>query len=169
MPIPPFYFETSEVFQQTIDVIQQLSNQQYAGTLHLLEGKSIGEHVRHIISFYDCLISASNGGMLSYDLRSRDTLTAQSTQLAIAELNRILTELQHLPDVSFQLQGRCIESYNHSTHLEREMLYLLEHSIHHLALIKLVMISLNWPIQFPEHFGVAYSTPKNGQPQPLCA
>lgn len=51
------------------------------------------------------------------------------------------------------------------TSLERELMYNIEHTIHHLALIK-VGLKLVYPdLDLPNHFGVAPSTIKFQQAQ----
>ena len=49
-----------------------LSDEIYAKPLNILTGRSIGQHIRHIIEFYHCLLSQANKSVVNYDLRKRD-------------------------------------------------------------------------------------------------
>jgi hypothetical protein len=40
----------------------------------------------------------------------------------------------------------------------RELVYNIEHAIHHIAMIKIAVINLLPHIKLPDNFGVAYST-----------
>jgi hypothetical protein len=44
------------------------------------------------------------------------------------------------------------------TSFNRELVYLIEHTIHHLAIIKIGLNEAFPTIEIPENFGVAYST-----------
>ncbi|MDX1476670.1 MAG: hypothetical protein R3301_03155 [Saprospiraceae bacterium] len=51
--------------------------------------------------------------------------------------------------------------------LERELIYNIEHTIHHLAIIKIGLAIIAPDIPLPAHFGVAPSTVK--YKQGICA
>ena len=54
-------------------------------------------------------------------------------------------------------QGTTETTLEIETNYERELLYNLEHSIHHQALIKVALLQLQ-SVEIPENFGVAQST-----------
>ncbi|WP_339837617.1 hypothetical protein [uncultured Flavobacterium sp.] len=72
-------------------------------------------------------------------------------------MNEILSEIDK-PNKNLILeQGHENINYSISTNYERELLYNLEHSIHHQALIKVAVLK-NPSIKICENFGVAKST-----------
>ena len=60
--------------RQINEVISQTGHLEYASSLSVLFGSSIGMHVRHIIEFYQCLLEGSKSGTVNYDARKRDLL-----------------------------------------------------------------------------------------------
>jgi hypothetical protein len=44
------------------------------------------------------------------------------------------------------------------TTVARELFYMLEHTVHHMAIIKMAVVNENLNIDIPENFGVANST-----------
>ena len=55
-----------------------LPDEIYAKPLNILTGSSIGQHIRHIIEFYHCLLSQANKSVVNYDLRKRNSLIEKS-------------------------------------------------------------------------------------------
>jgi len=51
-----------------------LSDEVYSSPLDILSGSSIGQHMRHIVEFYTCLLSQQQGQIINYDLRARNQL-----------------------------------------------------------------------------------------------
>ncbi len=46
----------------------------------------------------------------------------------------------------------------------RELLYNIEHAVHHMALIQVAVTNAFPSIELPPHFGVAYSTVQHQSP-----
>lgn len=128
----------------------------------LLFGSSIGQHVRHILEFYTCLLTELNERSFSYDRRQRDLLieteviaARASTVRSMSLLSRItgdrdLVMESELPDMT----GHCVQR----TTLKRELAYLADHGVHHLAMVRIALEQELPHITFPEHLGVAAST-----------
>ena len=49
-----------------------LSDEHFTSKLEVLNGSSVGAHVRHIIEFYNCLLEFDIRRMVNYDKRKRD-------------------------------------------------------------------------------------------------
>ncbi|HUM48191.1 MAG TPA: hypothetical protein PLD84_14775, partial [Chitinophagales bacterium] len=65
---------SSEILHQLVHLIDQLEEQEYAASLPILSGSSVGKHVRHIIEFYECLLNALKSGIVDYDARVRNAV-----------------------------------------------------------------------------------------------
>lgn len=144
-------------FTQIIDLLNQLDENQYCFPNPNLSNASIGEHTRHIIEMYQVLLQSYSSGIVNYDKRERNI--AIQTCLKTAK-NTILSLIDSvdLENKTLQLeQGTSTVNFKVETNYFRELLYNLEHSIHHQALIK-VAVFQNPNIQLHENFGVAKST-----------
>ncbi len=143
--------------------LRNLDEQLYGEPLELLSYASIGEHTRHILEFYTCLLEQSKEGTVNYDQRKRDKTIQADPQIAGNVLSSIVVQLQKI-DVGQQLQLEiCYDAEQEvanivETSLERELVYNLEHVIHHLAIIKIGLAVLSPKLRLPEDFGVAPST-----------
>lgn len=136
----------------------------YQSQLSLLSGSTIGQHTRHIIEFYNCLIEQSIAGkdaVINYAKRRRDYLIESQPEHALSIVNEICEKLNEL-DESQDCMLDCAEHGQvgllvRST-VGRELIYNIEHTIHHLAIVKIALKSIVPYFELPEHFGVAPST-----------
>jgi hypothetical protein len=141
----------------------------YQAPLEILSNSTIGQHTRHIIEFYNCLIEQSADGqqpVISYAMRRRDILIETAPEHALYNVNQILEKL-HGIDTSKSCLIDCAEHGQDKLQvpstLGREMIYTIEHTIHHLAIVKIALKATNPSITLPEHFGVAPSTIRHRQ------
>ena len=139
------------------ELLSQLSNEDFSKTCPALSNSSIGEHTRHVIEMFQCLEKQYDLGVVNYDKRKRDQYIQTDTLFAKQSIDLILNQLDK-PNKFIQLQQFIdgeeilIESNYH-----RELLYNLEHCIHHQALIKVAILQLE-NILVNDNFGVACST-----------
>jgi hypothetical protein len=138
-------------------LISQLSTEDYCRPCEGLSNATIGEHSRHIIEMFQCLDNQYELGVINYDIRKRDFMIQTDTAFANSTINTILNQLEN-PNKTLQLQQIIDgEELLFTTNYHRELLYNLEHCIHHQALIKVAIIQFN-TISVDEDFGVARST-----------
>jgi hypothetical protein len=106
---------------------------------------------------FQCLENFYDSGIVNYDKRERNILIQTDTDFAIKSIENIKNNLdKNNKQIKLQqvIDGEEIlidSNYN------RELLYNLEHCIHHQALIKVAIIQ-NKNIIIDENFGVARST-----------
>lgn len=144
-------------FIQIIELLNQLNDEEYIFCHPELSNATIGEHTRHIIEMYQSLLKSYAIGIVNYDKRERNTKIQTSKKVAINTMNIILENLD-LENIEMTLeQGIETISFQVKTNYFRELLYNLEHSIHHQALIKVAVLK-NRNIQLCSEFGVAKST-----------
>ncbi|MEB2777932.1 DinB family protein [Algoriphagus sp. D3-2-R+10] len=147
----------SEVLKELSDFLIQLKVEDYADFSPVLKTSSIGNHVRHILELYGCLISQYETGIICYDDRKRDKTLEVDISFALTKIKEIQS-LIALPDKELLLKmevGSNFETIRSSYY--RELCYNLEHCIHHQALIKVACISFDYLV-IPANFGVAKST-----------
>ncbi len=140
--------------------IELLSNEEYSQLLSVLSGASIGQHVRHVIELFTCLEEGMSTGIICYDNRKRNKDLEVSTRSATDQIDLIIRTIR-IDDTALVLIadfGTEKEDYNkiQSTYF-RELVYNLEHAIHHMALIRIAISAVS-DIQLHQSFGVAPST-----------
>ena len=142
---------------ENIDLLRQLTNEEFTQQNPELSNATIGEHMRHIIELFGCLLENYDYGLINYDDRKRDVLLQTDKNEAIAIIEKYLLELDK-PNKPLSLTHNCFSPIELlQTNYFRELIYNLEHSIHHQALIKVALHSLPH-IKIPSTFGVAPST-----------
>lgn len=142
---------------ENIELLRQLSNEEFCKKNPELSHATIGEHMRHIIELFDCLLVNYNQGIINYDKRDRDIKIQSDVNFAITIIEKHLSTIDK-PNKELSLQHNCFSDEELlPTNYFRELLYNLEHSIHHQALIKVALY--NFPhIKISNSFGVAPST-----------
>lgn len=152
--------------------LEQLPTEQYQKPIPELFKSSVGQHTRHIIEFFQCLEQQLPTDIIDYDLRQRNLLIESSTLEASNSIVELIEWLDSpLEDRLLQL----VANYNYKattndlikvpSSLVRELVYNIEHAIHHMAIIK-VGLRISYPqLQLPSHFGVAPSTLRYHQGQ----
>lgn len=145
------------------DLLDNLNEIQYQQKSTFLSGSSIGEHVRHILEFYICMIKGSQNGCVNYDKRKRNIQLENNNKYAQETIQNISNELTTLESkLEVELEGNL--SVNDTgkvsipTSILREMAFCLDHSIHHQAMIKVALKEQNSENLIDEKFGVAHST-----------
>ncbi len=122
---------------------------------------SVGQHVRHTIEFYLCLFSG--GDNVNYDDRKRDLLLESSAEHAIVTINETIERLAQLQtdypiSLGADMPTASPDQLQVGSTLARELLYVVEHAIHHMALIRVLIKDAQPEFELEEAFGVAYST-----------
>ncbi len=150
------------VFVQLTESLNQLTNAEYSQPGKILFNASIGQHVRHIIELFLCLENGYISGVVNYEKRKRDYKLETDKNFAI----QLLKELYHRidrPDIDLLMETEDYEDASGVVTIRsnyyREIAYNLEHSIHHMALIRVGINEVS-SIVLPDQFGVAYSTIK---------
>lgn len=138
-------------------VLNQLSNNEYSKKCEHLSDATIGEHTRHIIEMFQCLENNYDSGLVNYDKRNRNLKIETDTNFALQKIDEIKENLDR-ENKKIQLQ-QIIDGHEFriDSNYFRELLYNLEHCIHHQALIKVAVLQCD-KIQIDQNFGVARST-----------
>ncbi|HEV3250514.1 MAG TPA: hypothetical protein VGZ71_06155 [Puia sp.] len=153
----------NNVFVQLTGSLEQLSVDQYVRPCDVLFSNTIGQHVRHIIELFQCLEKGYENGTVNYENRKRDIEIETDKFLAGKLLKQIVAGL-HKPNKTLQLEASYDDSSTKTIFIEsnyyREIAYNLEHTIHHMALIRIGINEVS-SVLLSEDFGVASSTLKH--------
>jgi uncharacterized damage-inducible protein DinB len=122
---------------------------------------SLGKHFRHVINFYENLVMCDEE-VIDYDQRIRDRRIEEQVRAAdakLADLAATLNTWKTEPEQRPRIGGIFVHGESGlkvNSDLGRELKFVLEHSIHHFALVGLLMRQMGYDI--PREFGVAPST-----------
>lgn len=149
----------TETLGRLSEVLDQMDQHLYTH-VNVKGRASVGQHVRHTLEFYQCLFEASH--TVNYDTRKRDILIESSAAHAALVVKQLLAELNSITqDKEMDLEAEMPGSdaaLTVTSSLSRELLYVLEHAIHHMALMRILIKDQAADFELQEEFGVAYST-----------
>ncbi|KAL0094734.1 hypothetical protein J3Q64DRAFT_1715664 [Phycomyces blakesleeanus] len=129
---------------------------------------TLGKHIRHVYDHFSLLLIqlplTSNGWVVDYDERSRNTTLETSQKEAIRHLKAIQERLTATTSIDYNspltlhanidpessLKSHFVSSFG------RELWFCCLHAIHHYATIKIICVESG--IDVPEDFGMAPST-----------
>ena len=163
------------LLRQAVDLLENVGDALYTGTPSICPGGSVGKHLRHCLDFYACFLDGLPAGEIDYARRSRDRGVETRRERAIARLHETIRGLSRLSarDVRRPLRIHGEEAghdedvcaRSHST-VGRELQFLMSHSIHHYALIAIILRALGFDPDTT--FGVAPSTLRHWRKVGAC-
>jgi hypothetical protein len=153
------------ILEQVGGIIEQISNSDFVKPVQAFNGATIGQHFRHSLEFFQCLMSGYSLSEVSYDKREHDKDLESNKLLALDLINKIKLFIIHC-DVSKHISLSV--SYNPESDAEvsidsnmaREITYNIEHIVHHMALVKIGIKEVCPQVSLPVEFGIAVSTIK---------
>ena len=157
------FIQLSQQLQSLGNLILLLNEKQYIQKIEHLGNASIGGHTRHIIELLQCAVDGYYTGTVDYINRTRNLLLEIDIELAYTTLQELIHNIRN-DDVQLKMivenadndDDACPEVF---TTYYREIVYNTEHTIHHLALIKVALIEMKLSI-VDKNFGMADSTIK---------
>jgi uncharacterized damage-inducible protein DinB len=154
--------QNKNVLMQIHASIALLSNNEYAERLEILSNSSIGMHIRHIVEFYECLVKGMQSTIINYDARQRNLEVETNKEFSLECLLAIVDAMDNFEkDTQLQLLANLeneAELFKMPTSIFRELYYLLEHTTHHMAIIKMAFLDHFTAHQLSATYGVASST-----------
>ncbi len=151
------------VVSQLSELVNQISEHDFQKPVESLNQATLGQHLRHTLEFFLCLEKGFGTGTVNYDKRSHDKLIESDKYIALAVLNRMQDFVtRHLDNVPLMLEVGYDLNSDASVSIEtnyfRELVYNIEHAIHHMAMMKIGIREAAPYVQLPHDFGVAPST-----------
>lgn len=152
-----------DVLFQLNELLTRISPAAYSTPLPLLHGSSVGQHVRHTLEFYQCLLEQAPLGFVDYDARRRDIRLENDLDFSLAT-TQILAEALGKTTLSTPITLKTSFAENEPEEIQtswsRELVYMAEHAIHHFAIVKMALREEFPELTLPANFGIAYSTVK---------
>jgi hypothetical protein len=141
-------------------ILSQIKDEDYKMPVKILKGASVGKHIRHIVEFYACLLFGSKDLQVNYDNRERNLLLEENVKYTEDFITEIIDGLEKIERNSriLLLSKYQDQDFGMESSVYREITYNIEHTVHHLAIISIVIpIHFDY-IQLPDDFGYAAST-----------
>jgi len=147
---------------QLADLLERTSDDIYVHRPGHVSG-AIGAHVRHVLDHVKVLVERPVLRCLTYDHRERDTAIEQDRRRGIEALRdageavRVMEQPEDEPLVLEALVEHGQPPVAVVTSLAREVVFALQHTIHHQAIIALLLHHDG--VATPSRFGYAPATP----------
>ncbi|MCR9276809.1 MAG: hypothetical protein NXH85_02450 [Pseudomonadaceae bacterium] len=136
------------------DLLAAIDDATYCSISPLVDG-SMGTHVRHLLEFYQIFLDEWDSGNVCYVHRERCMELQTSVDAAHTRALEICSNLQRV-HVDMPLRVAHFGGAISQSCTTRELSYLLDHTVHHLALINVHARLADIPL--PEQFGFSAST-----------
>ncbi|HEX5170726.1 MAG TPA: DinB family protein [Cyclobacteriaceae bacterium] len=151
------------ILDQLNNLVTQIREEDYSRPIDTLSNSTIGQHLRHTLEFFICLEQGYSNGTVNYDKRSHDKLIETDKFLGLNAIARIKEfVIKNDEDKRLELEvGYDLakdEFVTISTNYLRELVYNIEHAVHHMALIKIGVREAASYVRLPAEFGIAAST-----------
>ncbi len=144
-------------------LLQRLPLYAYTRPIALFHGSTIGQHFRHILEFYTCLLEGCPAGYIDYSRRQRNDAISENPQTALTVLTAISAEVMRLHsaqiiEVVSEFSDNSTEKPVYASSVGRELQYAFDHAVHHLAIIRMGLETCFPEIPVDADLGVAPST-----------
>lgn len=155
-----------DIIRQIEHVLTQLEHQAYRHPLPEFDGNTLGQHFRHILEFFQCLEKGRHTGLVDYASRERNLLyedNPQFTKSALRVFADLLPQYESAAPLQVRAEFGSDDRPSYSSTLGRELLFVYDHAIHHLAIIKIGLLCHFPEVQADKNLGVSPSTVKARQ------
>ena len=123
---------------------------------------NVGQHMRHVFDHMRAIKLAIAEGLVDYDKRDRGNEVETDRLMASQQLSllRLWIQTEDFDNckvaVASEIDCENTRRMRFDSNLNREILYVINHTIHHAAHIKLVLAQFG--INLPDHIGIAPGT-----------
>lgn len=159
----------SVILTQLADLVTQINEHDFTKPSATLSGSTIGQHIRHTLEFFICFEQGYSGGVINYDKRAHDKLIESDKYIALSSISRIrefissFTEKPLRLEVGYDLTDDDFVTID--TTAMRELVYNIEHAVHHMAIMKIGIREIASYIPLSPDFGIAASTIRYKSPK----
>lgn len=153
-----------ETLAQAKDILNVISDTVYQHIPAPYAQSSIGQHFRHIIDNYLALQQGVEINHVDYNWRRRGAQVESCPQTARDELDAITNWLTQINEKTIEekltlVSEVCLEQTQSdfaTSSLQRELIFVASHAIHHIAIISMCMKLQD--VTVPNHIGLAPAT-----------
>jgi uncharacterized damage-inducible protein DinB len=151
------------ILDQLIQLVNDIDKDDYVRPSIALSNATIGQHLRHTLEFFICFEQGFAHGIINYDKRAHDKIIEVDKILAQAAIAKIKSFVASLNSrTTLRLEAGYNLTKDKFTTIEtnamRELVYNIEHAVHHMAIMKIGVREVAPYIKLPFDFGIAAST-----------
>ena len=160
----------TDLLAQLTNLVSAISEKDFSTPSPALGKSTIGQHIRHTLEFFICFQNGFQHGVVNYDKRAHDRLIESDRSIALNAISQIagfVTSLDHNKSLKLEV-GYDLTSESFiaiETNALRELVYNIEHTVHHMAIIKIGIREVAPYIHLPNDFGIAASTIRHREKQ----
>jgi uncharacterized damage-inducible protein DinB len=151
------------ILDQLTQLVNDIDQDDYVRPSIALGNATIGQHLRHTLEFFICFEQGFDQGIINYDRRAHDKTIEVDKILAQAAIVKIKAFVCNLNsettlqlEVGYDLTGDKFTTIE--TNAIRELVYNIEHAVHHMAIMKIGVREVASYVKLPFDFGIAAST-----------
>jgi len=167
MSAAPLLQAAEEVLVQGRELLASLDGESYSRKSGGVFAASVGEHYRHVLDHFHCLLEGLTRESVDYDRRQRQKRLEVDRDYALAMTEFMLHELWQIPHPVFEQEIAVTYSVGyHGSRAEtmtstvaRELAFCIGHAVHHYAIIRMLCAEMG--AQLMPEFGIAPSTVKH--------
>ena len=153
-----------KLVDQLKDSLSKIDDGDFALPLDVFEGATLGQHTRHVVEHFQCLIMSQQTRHINYDDRKRSFVLETNIAMCCDALDQIKEQVRS-DDVEVEVVQDFLKESAASHVIRssyfREVLYNVDHLVHHQAILKIGFIQLNPHIHISKHYGYADATIKH--------
>jgi uncharacterized damage-inducible protein DinB len=156
---------SAHILSQLTELVRNIHPQDFTRPSPSLGQSTIGQHLRHTLEFFLCFEKGYEKGLVNYDKRAHDKTIETDTVMALTTMQRISDFVDSLQERTLRLEVsyECDEVETLDTTASRELVYNIEHAVHHMAIMKIGIREVAPYVSLPADFGVAASTIRHQQ------
>jgi hypothetical protein len=151
------------ILSQLTAFVEQIHEVDFSKCSETLGKSTVGQHLRHTLEFFICFEKGFDQGVINYDKRSHDKLIESDKFIALSALQHTTDFIKSLTadkplklEVGYDLNDETFITID--TTATRELVYNIEHAVHHMAIIKIGLREVAPYVILPADFGIAAST-----------
>ncbi len=140
-----------EALDQGIELVENLTDEQYQYVASPYVSSNIGQHFRHLVDMFFSIVNGSESGEIDYDFRRRGASIESSRLVAISEMKNIKNWLLNIQKNTQIVEGlnqpislksevtlNQTSSVTFESSLLRELVFTSSHAVHHYAIINII-------------------------------
>jgi hypothetical protein len=152
-----------KILNQLAELVVHIQESDFVKPSNDLSGATIGQHIRHTLEFFNCFEKGFKEGVVNYDKRGHDKLMETDKAIALEAIHQAIqfvSDLQENKILKLEVGYDLVqdEYISVETNTIRELVYNIEHAVHHLAIIKIGVREIAPYVTLDYDFGIAAST-----------
>ena len=143
-------------------ILDVVTDTDYAAPSQVMQGGSIGTHLRHTLDHYDAIVRRAAGEPIEYDRRTRGLPIETDRVLAKEHIASLRVGISGLEGtgadevrIHVMISGEGREAVLRST-VAREVAFATHHGVHHVAMMKAIAAEMG--VELDADIGKAPST-----------